>query len=65
MKITRTIELSDNDRLTVQRFLKLTDEISDIAGCSMDDVFMYFGDKAELTNEGEYIIESLHQIADI
>ena len=46
MKIARTIELDDNDRLAVQRFLKLTDKISDVAGCSMVDVFEYFSDQA-------------------
>ena len=65
MKITRTIELDDTDRVTVQRFLKLTDRISDIARCSMDDVFLYFSNQAELMDNGEYSISALHQIEDI
>jgi len=65
MKITRTIELDDNDRLTVCRFLKLVDKISDVSRCSMDDVFLYLADQAELLADGEYSITSLHQIEDI
>lgn len=65
MKITRTIKLDDNDRLTVCRFLKLTDRISDVARCSMDDVFEYFGNQAEILADGEYSISALHQIKDI
>lgn len=64
MKITRTIELDDKDRLTVERFLNLVDKVSDVARCSMDDVFLYFADKAELTDDG-YSIGVLHQIEDI
>ena len=65
MKITRTIELDDNDRLTVCRFLKLTDKISDVTGGDMRDVFDYFQNQAELLADGEYSITSLHQIEDI
>lgn len=65
MKITRTVELDDSDRLTVCRFLKLADKISDVARCSMDDVFLYFSDKVEILADGEYSITSLHQIEDI
>ena len=65
MKITRTIELDDNDRLTVQRFLKLTDKISDVVGCSMVNVCEYFCDQVEILENGEYSITALHQIEDI
>ena len=65
MKITRTVELDDNDRRIVAKFLKLADRISDVAGCSMEDVFLYFGNQAEILADGEYSITSLHQISDI
>ena len=65
MKITRTIELDDNDRLTVTKFLKLTDKISNVVGCSMDDVFVYFSEQAEILADGEYNISALHQLEDI
>ena len=65
MKITRTVELDDNDRLTVTKFLKLTDKISNVVGCSMDDVFEYFSEQAEILADGEYSISALHQLEDI
>lgn len=65
MTITRTVELTDKERLTVQNFLKLADEISDAAGCSMDDVMLYFSDKAVLLDDDTYRIVALHQLTDI
>lgn len=64
MEVVQTITLSDKDRITVSNFLKLTDDISNIARCSMDDVFLYLADKAEITENG-YTISALHQISDI
>lgn len=64
MEVVRTIELNDDERLTVAKFLKLTDQISDYAKCSMDDVFLYLADSAEITESG-YNIKALHQIDDI
>lgn len=64
MEVVRTIELSDDERLTVAKFLKLADHISDYVRCSMDDVFLYFADSAEMTESG-YNIKALHQIDDI
>ena len=65
MQVVQTIELTKDEQLTVQRFLKLTDTISDIARCSMDDVFLYFADAAECVEDGEYSIDKIHQIKDI
>ena len=65
MKITRTIELDENDRQLVAKFLKMTDRISDVVGCSMEDVYDYFVEQAELMADGEYSITALHQIEDI
>ena len=53
MKVTQTIELTDKERLTVQNFLDLTDQISDISDRSMDDVF------------NRYSFSGLVQIAEI
>lgn len=64
MNITRTIELTDEERVTVSRFLKITDDIATIARCSMDEVFQYFVDTADLIGDG-YSIDNLHQIDDI
>ena len=65
MKITRTIELDENDRQIVEKFLKMTDRISDVVGCSMEDVYDYFAEQAEMLADGEYSITALHQIEDI
>ena len=64
MRTTQTIELNKQEKATIENFLKLIDEISDIARCSMSDVFIYFADKADIVEDG-YCIETLHQISDI
>lgn len=66
MKTTKTFELTSEERLTVARFLKLVDEISDVTGNrSMDDVFNYFVDTAELDDYGNYNIGNLHKLDEI
>lgn len=65
MKVTQTIELTDKERLTVQNFLHLTDQISDISGRSMDDVFNYLAEHSELTDDDGYSFSGLIQIAEI
>lgn len=65
MKITQTIELDDKERSTIQNFLKITDDISNIVGCDLEDVFNYFVDKADITDDNEFRISTLHQISDI
>ena len=64
MEITRTIELTDSEKRVVENFLDLTDKISDVARCSMDDVFLYFADNADMGENG-YEIGALHQLSDI
>lgn len=65
MTTVQTIELSDKERLTIEDFLNLADEISDIAKCSMSDVFEYFADNADIIGEYKHSIGALHQISDI
>jgi hypothetical protein len=66
MKTTKTFELTSEERLTVERFLKLVDEISDVTGNrSMDDVFNYFVDTAEVDDNRNYSIGSLHKLDEI
>lgn len=65
MKVTQTIELNDEERLTVQNFLYLTDQISDISGRTMDDVFNYFARESELIDGERYSFSGLVQIAEI
>lgn len=65
MKVTQTVELTDKERLTVQNFLHLTDQISDISGRSMSDVFTYLAEHSELIEDERYSFSGLIQIAEI
>ena len=65
MKVTQTIQLEDNERLAIQKVLGLCDEISEIAHCSMREVFEYLTDMAEIVDEYKYSIDDTIQIAEI
>ena len=65
MQITRTIELNEEERKTIEKFFSIADKISDVAGCSMCEVFEYFSDVIEIIDDYEYRIGILHQIADM
>lgn len=62
MKAVQTIELSDQERIVVQQFLKLIDDISRVTGRSMDNVFEYFAEEAEINDDDTYSIGALHDI---
>ena len=66
MKTTKTIELTEEEIYIVQNFLALVDEISDASGkASMDDVFQYFLDVADLGEGNVYRIGKLHKLDEI
>ncbi len=65
MKVTQTIQLEDKERMAIQKALGLCDEISDIARCSMNDVFRYLMDVSEVGDEYEYSIGDTLNIAEI
>ena len=65
MRITKTVELNERERQVVSEFLALADSISDLAGCSMNNVFMYFCDVADIVDKCKYNVGSLHQLPDI
>ena len=65
MKITQTIELSDGERLTLSRTLKLIDQISDAVDVSMANVFDYFVDNSDITEDGHYSVKALHNIEEM
>lgn len=66
MKTVQTIELTEEERRLIQDFMKLTDEMSNIIGCSMYDVFEYLANATEYDdNIGKYVIKSLHNINEI
>lgn len=64
MKITKTIELTDEERLTIERYLDITLKIANVAECSFDDVLDYFFSKAD-SSGGRCSISALHNIEDI
>ena len=65
MKVTQTIELEDKERLAIQKVLGICDEISEIAHCSMVDVFNYLESIADCVGEYKYSIGSTLHIAEI
>lgn len=65
MITVQTIQLNDDERLALQKALGIIDKISDVAEVSMESVFDYFVDVAEIKDDYEYYIESLHNIEEI
>ena len=65
MKVTQTIQLSDDERLAIQKVLGLCDEISDIVHCSMLDVFDYLRANAKVVEDYKYSIGDTLYIAEI
>lgn len=65
MEVIQTIQLEDNERLAIQKVLALCDEISEIAHCSMANVFDYLIDVSEIVDEYKYSIGDMLQIAEI
>ena len=65
MKTVQTIELSDGERLVLSRALKLIDQISGVVDDSMANVFDYFVDNSDLTDDGHYSVRALHNIEEM
>lgn len=66
MKVTQTIQLQYDEKLAIEKVLGLCDEISDLANCSMRDVFDYFAGEAEIIDEYKYSMHNnVLQIAEI
>lgn len=65
MKVTRTISLTHDEQITVSRFIKICDEISDIAKCSMSEVAEYFFHQSTLDADDIWSVKEMHQIEDI
>lgn len=62
MKTVQTIELNTHERVVIQDFLKIVDEIAEIANKSMDDIFEYFCEVADINDDNTYSIDMLHDI---
>ena len=65
MTVTQTIQLDDNERLAIQKVLGLCDEISEIAHCSMVDVFRYLVEVSDIVDEYKYSTKDTLNIAEI
>lgn len=62
MITTQTIELNDNERLTLQKALGIICDMSAIANTSASNVFEYLCEVAETKDNREYSIKALHDI---
>jgi hypothetical protein len=65
MKAVQTIELSDDERLVLSKALRLIDQISDVVDDTMVNVFDYFIDNSDLTDDGRYSVKALHNIKEM
>lgn len=65
MKVTQTIQLDDRERMAINKVLGLCDEISEIARCSMVDVFEHLVDHSNLAVKYEYSVDEILYIEDM
>lgn len=66
MKVTQTIELTDDERLTVQNFMSIVDEIQrHVTNRSMCDVFSYLADECDIVGDNQYVFNGLVQLEEI
>lgn len=65
MKAVQTIELSEAERLILSKTLRLIDQISDITGSAMCEVFDYFVDSSDVAEDGYYSVKALHNIEEM
>ena len=63
MKAIQTIELSDDERVILQKALYLIDQISDVTNIGMCEIFDYFLDSE--TDDGHYSVKALHNIKEM
>lgn len=62
MRTTHTIELSTSEILTLQKALSIIDDIAATANTSVDNVFEYLCEVAEIDDTREYHIKPVHDI---
>lgn len=65
MKVTHIIELTDAEMQVVKNFVCLTDTISEVTGCSIDELGDYILDRAVKDNDNQFYTESVHHIVEI
>lgn len=54
MKVTKTIELSDEERKIVEKALGLIDEMSESANNTMKNVFEHLSEISEIVDDFKY-----------
>lgn len=54
MKVTKTIELSDEERKIVEKALGLIDEMSELANNTMKNVFEHLSEISEIVDDFKY-----------
>ena len=65
MKTTQTIELSNEERETLEKALSLIDQIADVVDDSMESVFEYFVVNSDPTEGNGYYVKPVHDMAEM
>jgi hypothetical protein len=65
MKVTKTIELSNDERETLEKALSLIDQIADVVDDTMESVFEYFVVNSDPTEGKGYYVKSVHDITEM
>lgn len=65
MEVKRTIRLTHDEQIAISRFIRICDEISDIAKCSMSDVAEYFFHQSTVDNDDVWSVKEIHDVEDI
>ena len=65
MKTTQTIELSNEERETLEKALSLIDQIADVVDDSMESVFEYFVVNSDPTEGKGYYVKPVHDMAEM
>lgn len=65
MKVTQTIELSDSERITLEKALSLIDQMADVVDDTMESVFEYFVVNSDPTEGKGYCVKPVHDIAEM
>ena len=65
MKTVQTIDLSNDERETIEKALYLIDQIWKVTDVSLADIFEYFAETSDLTTDGHYSVKALHNIEEM
>ena len=65
MKTTQTIELSDDERKTLEKALSLIDQMADVVDDTMESVFEYFVVNSDPTEGKGYYVKPVHDITEM